>query len=389
MNTMRKYIPFRMKYNHIIILQILILIMVHECFAQDKKHNISTNNTIDSVIVLKIEDTVNVHNLMGCSSLQFLQKKSLVITNHSYLHQLRIWKLKDGSIDTTFFYVDSLYIYDLVVSHDEEKIIFSLGYNESICCYSILNKCLLWKVDNVKFYNGLGVSMDDSLVYAVGPWYVTALDANTGKIVKKDRKFMGDYLLPQLRNMNVLFSPSGRYALYWKNAGFNHINFRLGSRLNVWDLLNDEMVASKFINGKGVWSASFLPNEKNILTGSFDGKLRLWSLENNSIINSWEIHKKNKKNGFSEILQTILPKEAVNFLGTEGYVNGKWGFVIWKYPIMKAERMFYSGDYCSATFSNDGKYLIISHSGYLCLYETDSWKLLWRVPIIRENKKEK
>ena len=388
-----------MKYNCIAIILLLSLMFNQKCFAQDKKNNVLENYPIDTAIVFNKNDTNLEHNSDCIDILHISQKKSSIITISC---GIKIWKLKDGSIDTIISFGDSMCIDKLVVSHDEEKIIASVncfnGKKDFICCYSLPNKQLLWKVEDVKFDNGLGVSMGDSLVYAIGSWTVTTLNVNTGTIVKKDRKFMRDCLLPNWGGIKVLFSPSGHYALYWKIAEFKTFNLRFGSRLKVWDLLNDKMVASKFIKGKGVWSASFLSDEKNILTGSFDGKLRLWSLEKNKIIKSYQIY--NNDNVFYNnsrtrckkrncIYQTILPKDTENFLGTYGLVDGKWAFKIWRYAIMKAEKLFLYTGFCSSAFTNDGKYFIISHEGYLCLYETGSWKLLWRVPIIRENKKEK
>lgn len=370
--------------NNAIIVAALSCISAQSCFTQDKSIAISN----DSIIVLN-ENETNEGIPNWTNSLQILQHKSLIIAN---CDGIKIWKLQDGIVDTLIRFGDKEYIVELIATHDENKLIAAVNsYNSKknfICCYSLSNKNLLWKVENVNFKNGLGISVDDSSVYAIGSWNITTVNIRNGKILEKQRKFLKHYLLPNPGGVEVLFSHSGHYVLYWSNAGYKTFNLRFGSRLEVWDMLENKKVSSKFITGKGVWSASFLSDEKSILTGSYDGVIRLYSIEKDRIVKLWQVHgndrfKELKKNYI--VYQMVLPKETENFLGTYGIVNDKWTFKIWRYPIMKAESMLlYPGD-CAANFSNDGKLFVVTNNGYLSLYNTTTWQCLWRV-LIRNNK---
>jgi WD40 repeat protein len=321
--------------------------------------------------------------------LNILPKRGIIVSD---CEGIKIWKLANGVKDTIIKIGGEEVIKDILISRDESKLVVSVDcYNDRedyISCYSLTNFKLLWRITEVNFENGLGLFGADSLVVAVGSWDVTTIDLSTGKIRDQRRSFMKKYLLPNAGGVDVSFSRSGRYVLYWNDPKLRIFSLGIGSRLRVWDLAENRKIVSKFFYGFRVWSAKFLPDEKNILVGNNKGFIKLWSFQGNTISNARDINISRNKRGRkekNEVDKIIIPKQSADFIGIYGKFNDDWALKIYNYPEIKLEKVLINPDFIEinwpATFSNDGKYLAVSDKGYLSLYTTYDWKCLWRAPI--------
>jgi hypothetical protein len=234
----------------------------------------------------------------------------------------------------------------------------------------------------------LGVSNNDSILYAVGSYYVTKINATTGQIVGKQRMFLKYYWLPIDGGVEVKFSYSGEYALFWKGP-FGKFDFHLiGQRIRVWNMNTNKIVASKFIAGRDVSAACFLKDENKILTGNFDGSLRLWSTNSNEIDSIWEINRLKIKDKTRSIMIDflIVSKLSSKYIAIIGKYNDEWALKIYLYPQMKLKSIFlkpaFDGHtWSSATLNNLGDQFVICDKNYLYLYNTSNWRLVWRVLI--------
>jgi WD40 repeat protein len=382
----------RIKYS----LSIFIIICnygLQEIFSQGNDTTIKVLNNKseinnDSDIILNKDVTYQKALVNSVSFLNILPKRGIII---SVCDGIKIWKLSNGKKDTIIRIGGEEVVKDLLISRDESKMIISVNcYNDRedfIGCYSLTNFKLLWRITLVNFENGLGLFAGDSLIVAVGSWDVTFIDAATGKTRDQKRSFMKKFLLPKAGGVNVLFSNSGRYVLYWNDPKLRYFSFGFGSKLGLWDLVEDKIITKKVISGFRVWDAEFLPDEKSVLAGNNKGRIKLWSLQQKEISNTWDANVSMRKSGKKdkiEVGKIIIPKQATNYAGIFGKYYDDWALKIFRYPEMKLERVLTNPDFIDfnwpAVFSNDGSYLAVSDKGYLSLYTTNDWKCIWRIP---------
>ncbi len=365
--------------------------------SEYKGNNTSNENTYDSTLILNKDQVFEKDLLNSISFLNISSKHGIIIAE---CDGIKIWKLENGASDTIIKIGNEEIVNDLLITRDESKMIISVNClndrEDFISCYSLTDLKLIWRIIKVNFENGLGLSVNDSLIVAVGSWDVTAIDAFTGKIKYQERSFMKKYLLPNAGGVEVLFSPSGRYVLYWNSTRIRNFSLGFGSKLRIWDLVENKNVNKKVISGFRVWSSWFLPDEKNILLGNNKGLIKLWSLSENVVSGTWESNISTDKNGRKnkqEVDKIIMPKISANFVGIYGKYLDDWALKIFNYPDMKMEKVLINPDFIDinwpADFSADGKYLVVSDKGYLCLYNTSDWKCLWRVPISNNAQKNK
>ena len=380
--------------DNILLVAIFCILPLQNIFSQINDSTIqkkmATSELSDDTDIILNKNITNEQGLKNSDYiLSILPKRGIIVSD---CEGIKIWKLANGAKDTIIKIGGEEVIKDILISRDESKMVVSVNcYNDRedyISCYSLTNFKLLWRISQVNFENGLGLFGADSLLVAVGSWDVTTIDLASGKIRDERRSFMKKYLLPNAGGVEVQFSCSGRYVLYWNDPKLRIFSLGIGSRLRVWDLAENRKVISKFFYGFRVWSARFLPDERNIITGNNKGLLKLWSFQGNLISKAIDANVSRNQNGRkekNEVDKIILPVQSENFIGIRGKYNNEWALKIYNYPEMKLKKVLINPDFIDiiwpANFSDDGKYLALSDKGYLSLYNTENWKCLWRVPI--------
>jgi WD40 repeat protein len=384
---------FNIKY-YILLVVIICILPLQNIFSQiidsTIQKKIATSELSDDTDIILNKNITNEQGLKNSDYiLNILPKRGIIVSD---CEGIKIWKLANGAKDTIIKIGGEEVIKDILISRDESKLVVSVDcYNDRedyISCYSLTNFKLLWRISQVNFENGLGLFGADSLLVAVGSWDVTTIDLSSGKIREERRSFMKKYLLPNAGGVEVQFSRSGRYILYWNDPKLRIFSLGIGSRLRVWDLAENRKVISKFFYGFRVWSARFLPDERNIITGNNKGLLKLWSFQGNLISKAIDANVSRNQNGRkekNEVDKIIMPVQSENFIGIRGKYNNEWALKIYNYPEMKLKKVLINPDFIDiiwpANFSDDGKYLALSDKGFLSLYNTENWKCLWRVPI--------
>lgn len=380
--------------DNILLVAIFCILPLQNIFSQINDSTIqkkmATSELSDDTDIILNKNITNEQGLKNSDYiLSILPKRGIIVSD---CEGIKIWKLANGAKDTIIKIGGEEVIKDILISRDESKMVVSVNcYNDRedyISCYSLTNFKLLWRISQVNFENGLGLFGADSLLVAVGSWDVTTIDLSSGKIRDERRSFMKKYLLPNAGGVEVQFSCSGRYVLYWNDPKLRIFSLGIGSRLRVWDLAENRKVISKFFYGFRVWSARFLPDERNIITGNNKGLLKLWSFQGNLISKAIDANVSRNQNGRkekNEVDKIILPVQSENFIGIRGKYNNEWALKIYNYPEMKLKKVLINPDFIDiiwpANFSDDGKYLALSDKGFLSLYNTENWKCLWRVPI--------
>jgi WD40 repeat protein len=354
-----------------------------------KLYSQDNDNTNDSVVLLNKKVKNNPNELHRVKFLQFLNNSPYII---GALQGIKLWKRSDGSVEDLISVTPDYYVRSFVVSHDESKVIACIeNYDKnefSIVCYSLINRSQLWKIDNTHFRNFLGVSNDDKIIYVVGSYYVTRINATTGQIIGKQRMFLKYYWLPTDGGLQVKFSHSGEYALFWKDP-FGKFDFHIvGQRIRVWNMITNKIEASKFIAGRDVAAACFLNDENKIMTGNFDGSLRLWLTKNNEIDSIWKINTLKFKNKTRSLVIDflIVPNLSSKYIAIIGKYNNEWALKIYSYPQMKLTSIFlkpaFDGHTWSvATFNDVGDQFVICDKNNLYLYNTSNWQIIWQINI--------
>jgi WD40 repeat protein len=330
----------------------------------------------ESLVILNKDVIDNSNNLHWVNSLQILDKIPYIIGEYN---GLRLWRKEDGSVESLISLRPDDYICRFVVSHDESKVVACIeNYVKKeffLVCYSLSDKKQLWKTDSANFRNGLGISSDDN-----------AVNAKTGQIIGKRRMFLKYYWFPNAGGVEVKFSQNGEYALFWKNP-FSKFSFHSGQRLRVWNMNTNKLFASKLIAGQDVMNACFIKDGKSILTGNYDGSLRLWSTTNNVVDSIWKINRIPIKDKTIPLMidLLIIPYLSVDYVAIRSKYNGEWALKIFSYPKMKLTGLLlkpgYNSSAWSGAFSDYGDHLVVCDKGFLCLYNTSNWRLVWRVLI--------
>jgi WD40 repeat protein len=330
--------------------------------------------------------------------------------------EVKLWDFRSGisesiykvSKQTNTEFQERAAIKRIMTTHDESKVIIYIEYSipldwekygetnwlgETVykgtifpntfmlVCYSLSEQKIIWQTERIETpkhmpiinLSNIGISYDDKYIYLIGDKTVNIFSTETGET----RNYL-DFSFSKSLNLangqkDICFSPSGRYIAYFKNASYMNFNLNTGSTVFVWDDVQKEISCKVFVRARGVRYVSFLPNEQNLLTANNDQSLRLISLPERKVKNSWKF-----SNGFvpqaSNAISICISSGEQQLLLTDKNSS----FRIWLYPQMKL--IFESND-SHAGISKDGKSLIISKQGRLFLLDTADWSLKWHVEI--------
>ena len=298
------------------------------------------------------------------------------------------WSTEDGKLREVikipeppdYKFSDSFYLVDTVtISHDGRLVAVSFIHTRGVGCYSLKDKKWLW---TVKWLNGerhspeeLRFTPDDKKIIAVGEKNTAIYDANTGDILERQTEPLNKYIRMIDAITGAVLSPSGRYLAAWQRPAVYGMLRRLFANKNitVWDIKENKFVAKWTKPKQRLFSAVFTPDEKYIVLSSDEGFLSEWSIPEQKLVREWKVP------GRAEL--TFSPNGR--FLATTGVGGGN--VRVYDYLSREPAHEFLRVGIPIA-FSPDSKYFALEKNGYLCLYETETWKEKWCVPSCPEGK---
>jgi WD40 repeat protein len=322
---------------------------------------------------------------------------------------IRFWSIDEARLKEVLDLGKGTWANSMAVSNNGSLIVASLLGKREIACYSLTERKWLWKVMWVeKGVAGIAMqfSIDDRKVVVVGYRNIVTYNALTGVILEKQedsRSFSNGF--PKGRTRNNGISPSARYAAFWQ-GDLEHDEGWWSSG-NIWVLVHD-IETGKVIAKQGKvqkkyknCAAAFTPDEKNLVLGSMDGCVRIWSILEQRVIKEWRAYGADEEPvpfrrdpSPNEIYSMTFSPDG-RYLATIGHLKEGSAVRIWDYTTNKLIHEFrdvisspWPSGYPMA-FSADGKYFALEEQGDLYLYDTQTWKEKWCVPSWQDEKKSK
>jgi len=322
---------------------------------------------------------------------------------------IRFWSIDEARLKEVLDLGKGTSANSMAVSNNGSLIVASLLGKREIACYSLTKRKWLWKVMWVeKGVAGIAMqfSIDDRKVVVVGYRNIVTYNALTGVILEKQedsRSFTNGF--PKGRTRNNGISPSARYAAFWQ-GDLEHDEGWWSSG-NIWVLVHD-IETGKVIAKQGKvqkkyknCAAAFTPDEKNLVLGSMDGYVRIWSISEQKVIKEWRAYGADEEPvpfrrdpSPNEIYSMTFSPDG-RHLATIGHLKEGSAVRIWDYTTNKLIHEFrdvisspWPSGYPMA-FSADGKYFALEQQGQLCLYDTQNWQEKWCLFSWQDEKKSK
>jgi len=320
---------------------------------------------------------------------------------------IRFWSIDDGKLKEVLDLGKGVWADSLAISNNGNLMVVSLLGKNEIDCYSLTDRKWLWNADRVGkgvVGNAMQFSIDDRKVVVVAARNILTYNAQTGTILEKQEDSKGfSNGFPNYRTRIHAISPSARYAAFWQ-GDLEHDEGWWSSR-NIWVVVRD-IETGKVIAKQGKiqekyknCSAAFTRDEKNLVLGSMDGYVRIWSIAGQKVVGEWMAYWHENPSTFEE---NPAPNEIDSmtfsldgrYLATTGHLKEGFAVRIWDYTTNKLIHEFRdvissSLPMCSGypmAFSPDGKYFAFERQGNLCLYDTQTRQEKWCVPSSAEGK---
>jgi len=315
---------------------------------------------------------------------------------------LLVWSI-DGTIKQRFDFEKGVWGASMAVSNKGDSVVLGLfGYGRrDLMCYSLVEKSPVWTVG---IERGLGListspisfTTDDNRVVVVGFKNIIIFNSKSGAIVERQENSEAfSFGLPKYRTRIDRISHTGRYAAFFQGNLEHDEPMKNNVWITVYDIEKKKLVAKQAYVQKGFknCSADFTRDERNLVLGSMDGVVRVWSIPDQKVVRQWNAYENIKaptfrQRPFSNFIDSVILSPDGRLLVTIGLNAGDVGFSIriWEYATGRKVHEFFgvfSNTMCSGypmAFSPDGKYFAFEQQGKLCLYETETWGEKWCVP---------
>lgn len=317
---------------------------------------------------------------------------------------LLVWSI-DGTIKQRFDFEKGVWGASMAVSNKGDSVVLGLVGGPNLMCYSLVDKSSVWKMKGIE--KGLGLSpisftTDDHRVVVVGFKNIIIFDSKSGTIVERQEDSGAfSFGLPKYSTRIDRLSHTGRYAAFFQGNLEHDEPMKNNVWITVYDIEKKKLVAKQAHVQKGFknCSADFTRDERNLVLGSMDGVVRVWSIPDQKVVRQWNAYENIKaptfrQRPFSNFIDSVILSPDGRLLATIGLNAGDVGFSIriWEYATDRKVHEFlgvFSNTMCSGypmAFSPDGKYFAFEQQGKLCLYETETWGEKWCVPSWAEDK---
>lgn len=323
---------------------------------------------------------------LACTAVGFRNGPSSGIAN-----TIRFWSIESGELIRIIEFPENDGAVYLDASPDGNLLACEVLNSASrdhpwgVACYSLTEMRWFWRKNWPKRFDEperVKFTPDGQRIITAGLKYIVIYDAKSGEELERFSEPLKGYSGVGLTINGRVLSPTGRYLVVWQEKPLMPDHNIIGGLLinrwvTVWDLENRRQIARWRKPGYKNCSATFSPDEKNILFGSTDGYIRTWSIENREMIREWKI----ENQGFVDAL-IFSPKEY--YLGVSvGNVK------ICEYSDARVIHQFKRAGFPNIvgggypmTFASDDKYfaLGLDKRTKLCLYDTRTWERKWCIP---------
>jgi WD40 repeat protein len=330
------------------------------------------------------------------SYLTFLPKTSQLVSACSSEPDgsIRFWSLENGKLDEVISLGKKQYAHPVAVNHEGSMMAVHLLLSDRLDCYSIKEKKWLWKAKLSLFRDSpqeIAFTTDGEKIVAAGLRNIVMLDSKNGTVQQKEEKPLNDYPNYYYVPKRVFLSPSGRYLVVWQEfpvgtEGRRWTHGVVNKWVTFWDIEKKNIVGRWQKPEQGLWSAAFTHEDKEILFGSKDGYIWVWSVREQKIVREWK--------AYSFEVDSLIVSRNNQYVASYGATYGGGGAKIWDYSTGKLEREFKNiafnpGEPYPMEFTSDGKYFALEKVGRLCLYDTQTWEEKWCVLSWPEDKPRK
>jgi WD40 repeat protein len=362
-----------------------------------------------STICLSREETRLVQRQPNhLSKVVFIPQKNQIagLLNAGENGSLVVWSI-DGTKTHTFDFEKGVWGASIAVSNKGDSVVLGLVGEPDLMLYSLIEKRPVWKVKGIE--KGFGLSSvsftpDDNRVVVVGFKNIVIFDSKSGAILQRQEDSEAfSFGLPRYRSRIDKISHTGRYAAFFQGNVEVHNEARLKNNvwITVYDIESKKLVAKQAYVQKSYknCSAVFTQDERNLVLGSLDGFVRVWSITDQKVIRQWKAYENSKATTFREIpfpnpIDSVILSSDGRLLATIGSTDAGSSIKVWEYATNRQVHEFRdvissSLTMCSGypmAFSPDGKYFAFEQQGTLCLYATRNWEQMWCVPSWPEGK---
>lgn len=322
--------------------------------------------------------------------------KLLVGSSFSRPWSIRFWSLDRGDLEEVVELTEGEGALAIAVSHDGNSVAAILWRKgqSGLGCYSRKERRWLWRNDQYADPIGcpgcryqLVFTEDNQRVIVTGAWHTAVFDAKTGQLLHKQQEPLSDYPILLRTEKGVALSRTGHYLATWHGYtsdahdlfGLNRL--RKNPSATVWDLEENRMVFTyRYEQGRDIRCAAFSPDDREVLFGSSEGYVSVWSLAEKRLVRQWKAH--------AQRVSLLVISPGGRFVATRGPGTGHEPYSavkIWDLAStglivdLTRDREGSAGLDSPLAFSADDKYFAFERSGRLCLYETGTWKERWSV----------
>lgn len=337
----------------------------------------------------------------------FIPQKNQIagLLNSGENGSLVVWSI-DGTKTQTFDFEKGVWGASMAVSNKGDSVVLGLVGGPDLILYSLVEKRPVWKMKGIE--KGLGLSSmsftpDDNRVVVVGFKIIVIFDSKSGAIVERQEDSEAfSFGLPRYRSRIDQISRTGRYAAFFQGK-VEHDEARLKNNvwITVYDIETKKLAARQAYVQKSYknCSAVFTQDERNLVLGSMDGFVRVWSITDQKVIRQWKAYENSKATTFREIpfpnfIDSVILSSDGRLLATIGMTDAGVSIKVWEYATNRQMHEFRDVNLfhtmCSGypmAFSPDGKYFAFEQQGMLCLYDTQTWDEKWSVPSWSEGEK--
>jgi WD40 repeat protein len=348
------------------------------------------------IVIPFIHGTEVVYDRMNRLSYLTFIPKTLQLASHCGSEpegSIRFWSLETGKLDEVIPLGKKQYARPVAVNQEGSMMAVHL-LNDGLDCYSIRENKWLWKTKLSWFRDSpekIAFTADDGKIIAAGVRNIVVFNSKDGTVLRKEKKPLNDY--PNLYHIHkrVFLSPSSRYLIVWLEfpigiEGRRWTHSVVNKWVTIWDIEKKSAVGHWEKPEQGLWSAAFAHDDKEILFGSKDGYIWVWSVEEQRVVEKWK--------AYSLEVGSLIVSPDNQYVASHGADFGGGGAKVWQYPTRKLVHEFKNIAFNPVepypmAFTSDGKYFAIEKVGRLCLYDTQTWEEKWCVLSWPEDKQRK
>jgi len=330
----------------------------------------------------------------------FIPQKNQIagLLNSGQNGSLVVWSI-DGTKTQTFDFEKGVWGASIAVSNKGDSVVLGLVGGPDLMLYSLVEKRPVWKMKGIEKVFGLSSASftpDDNRVVVVGFKNIVILDSKSGSILERQEDSEAfSFGLPRYRTRIDQINRTGRYVAFFQGNVEVHDEAKLKNNvwITVYDVESKKLVAKQAYVQKGYknCSAVFTQDERNLVLGSMDGFVRLWSITDQKVIRQWKAYENSKPSTFREIpfpnpIDSVILSSDGRLLATMGSTDASFSIKVWDYTTNRQVHEFRDVNppwaMCSGypmAFSPDGKCFALEQQGKLCLYDTQAWQEKWCV----------